>query len=70
MALVIHIPVVDVEALEAVLVLLDMLLVRHRMVEMEKPDQYTEIIYDAMDFDVKLEDRMFTLFALQSSRGS
>ncbi len=47
-----------------------MMATRMRMVEMEKPDQYTEISYDAMDFDVKLEDRMFTLFALQSGRGS
>ena len=47
-----------------------MMATRMRMVEKEKPDQYTESSYDAMDFDVKLEDRMFTLFALQSGRGS
>jgi hypothetical protein len=37
-----------------------------RMMDLEKPDSYTEVRYDAMDFDVALEDRLFTLFSLQS----
>ena len=39
-----------------------------RMIEFETPDEYTELNYEAMDFDVQLEDRMFTVFALQSGR--
>ena len=46
-----------------------MMATRMRMLEFESPDQYTELVYDAMDFDVELEDRMFTVFALQSGRG-
>ena len=45
-----------------------MMATRMRMVELEKPQQYTEISYDTMDFDVTLEDRLFTVFALQSGR--
>jgi hypothetical protein len=41
---------------------------RLRMRELDKPDQYTELIYRAMDFDVEVPDRMFTLFSLQSGR--
>ena len=37
-----------------------------RMMDLEKPDSFTEVRYDAMDFDVALEDRLFTLFSLQS----
>ena len=39
---------------------------RMRMQDMEKPDQYTELEYLDMDFDVDVPDRMFTLFSLQS----
>lgn len=39
-----------------------------RMVDLETPDQYTEIRYHKMDFDVELEDRLFTVFSLQSGR--
>ncbi|NKB98416.1 MAG: outer membrane lipoprotein-sorting protein [Pseudomonadales bacterium] len=39
-----------------------------RMLEFDTPDEYTELSYEAMDFDVELEDRMFTVFALQSGR--
>ena len=46
-----------------------MMATRMRMLEFESPDQYTELVYDDMDFDVELEDRMFTVFALQSGRG-
>ncbi len=41
---------------------------RMRMRELESPDQFTELKYEAMDFDVELEDRMFTVFALKSAR--
>lgn len=37
-----------------------------RMLDLEKPNSFTEVRYDAMDFDVALEDRLFTLFSLQS----
>jgi hypothetical protein len=37
-----------------------------RMLDLEKPDSFTEVRYDAMDFDVALQDRLFTLFSLQS----
>ena len=46
-----------------------MMATRMRMLEFETPDQYTELVYDDMDFDIELEDRMFTVFALQSGRG-
>ena len=46
-----------------------MMATRMRMLEFDTPDQYTELVYDDMDFDVELEDRMFTVFALQSGRG-
>lgn len=41
---------------------------RLRMQELDKPDQYTELSYRTMDFDVEVPDRMFTLFSLQSGR--
>ena len=39
-----------------------------RMVNLEEPDSFTEVRYTDLDFEVKLEDRMFTVFALQSGR--
>ena len=42
---------------------------RMRMVDLESPDQFTEVSYDDMSFDIELEDRMFTVFSLQSGRG-
>ena len=44
-----------------------MMATRMRMAEVDTPDEYTELNYDAMDFDVQLEDRMFTVFALKSA---
>ena len=41
---------------------------RMRMGEIEEPESFTEITYDEMDFDVDLEDRLFTVFSLQSGR--
>ena len=37
-----------------------------RMLDLEKPDSFTEVRYDASDLDVALQDRLFTLFSLQS----
>ncbi len=39
-----------------------------RMVDLEEPNHFTEVTYDDMAFDVELEDRLFTVFALQSGR--
>ena len=39
-----------------------------RMVDLEEADSFTEIRYENINFDVELEDRMFTTFALQSGR--
>jgi outer membrane lipoprotein-sorting protein len=41
---------------------------RMRMVPLDKPDEWTEIAYDEAQFDVKIDDGMFTVFALQSGR--
>ena len=41
---------------------------RMRMQDLAKPDQYTELEYLDMDFDVDVPDRMFTLFSLKSGR--
>ena len=43
---------------------------RLRMVDLEAEDRFTEITYDDMSFDIELEDSLFTVFALQSARGS
>lgn len=43
-----------------------MLATRMRMTDLEEPENYTEVSYQSMDFDVELEDRLFTVFALQS----
>ena len=37
-----------------------------RMVNLEMPEEFTEVSYDAMSFDVTLEDRLFTVFSMQS----
>ena len=39
-----------------------------RMGDLDSPDSYTEVSYEAMDFGVELEDRLFTVFSLQSGR--
>ncbi len=41
---------------------------RMRMVPLDKSDEWTEIVYDQAQFDVKIDDGMFTVFALQSGR--
>jgi len=40
-----------------------------RMLNLEESDSYTEIRYDHIDFDVELDDRMFTTFALRANLG-
>ncbi len=45
-----------------------MMAITLRMVNLDEPDKYTEVRYDEMDFDITLEDRMFTVFSLQSGR--
>ncbi|MEQ8690709.1 MAG: outer membrane lipoprotein-sorting protein [Pseudomonadales bacterium] len=45
-----------------------MMATRMRMTDLEEPEHYTEVSYEAMDFDVQLEDRLFTVFALQSGQ--
>ena len=39
---------------------------RMRMNKIEEPENYTEISYTEAEFDIELEDRTFTVFALQS----
>ncbi len=39
-----------------------------RMDNLEEPDTFTEVRYEGMAFDIPIEDRMFTVFALQSGR--
>jgi hypothetical protein len=39
---------------------------RMRMVKLNAPEKYTELIWGEADFDVELEDQMFTLFYLKS----
>ncbi len=38
---------------------------RMRMFEVETPDSYTELVWDSAEFDVQLEDQLFTLFSLR-----
>lgn len=40
--------------------------IRMRMSKLDEPENYTEVIYDAAEFDIPLEDRTFTVFSLQS----
>jgi len=39
---------------------------RMRMSKLDEPGSYTELDYLAADFDVELDDRLFTVFSLQS----
>ena len=45
-----------------------MMAIAMRMEDLESPGQYTEVRYDEMSFEVVLEDRLFTVFSLQSGR--
>ncbi len=39
---------------------------RMRMVPLDEPDHYTELHYEAAEFDLPLQDRLFTQFSLKS----
>lgn len=39
---------------------------RMRMIPLDEEDHYTEVSYDAAQFDIELADRTFTVYALQS----
>ena len=39
---------------------------RMRMIPLDEVDHYTEVTYDEARFDIELEDRTFTIYALQS----
>jgi hypothetical protein len=43
-----------------------MMTTRSRMSKLESPDKYTELIWQTADFDVEVDDQMFTLFYLKS----
>ena len=45
-----------------------MIAARQRMVKTEVPDEWTEIIMDAIDFDIDVSDRTFTLSNLRNPR--
>ena len=40
---------------------------RMRMNKLDEPENYTELVYEAAEFDIEIEDRTFTVFSLQSS---
>jgi len=42
---------------------------RMRMTDLEEPEHWTEVAYDRAQFDLELDDELFTVFALQSGRG-
>ena len=44
-----------------------MLAKRMRMSDFEEPEQWTEIEYNTIEFDVEIDDRQFTQFALRSN---
>lgn len=39
---------------------------RMRMSDLEDPEKWTEIVYNAIEFDIEIDDRTFTQFALRS----
>ena len=43
--------------------------IRLRMSKLDEPEKYTEIVYEKADYDIELEDRLFTVFSLQSGAG-
>jgi hypothetical protein len=40
--------------------------IKMKMIKLDEPDHYTEVIYDKAEFDIDIEDRTFTVFSLQS----
>ena len=59
-------PLKKMEALEIGEVDGRMMATRSRMSKFESPDKYTELIWETADFDVEVDDQMFTLFYLKS----
>ena len=43
-----------------------MMATRMRMSKLESPDKYTELIWGNADFDIEVDDQMFTLFYLKA----
>lgn len=41
--------------------------IRMRITKSEEPDHWTEIIYEKAEFDIKIQDSKFTLFALRDT---
>jgi hypothetical protein len=41
---------------------------RQRMEKADKPEEWTEIVIDAVEFDVALSDNLFTLSSLRNPR--
>lgn len=41
---------------------------RMRMYKLDEPGRYTEVHYEKADFDIELEDGLFTVFALKTGR--
>ncbi len=45
-----------------------MLATHLRMIQLEEDDHFTELTYDAAEFDIDIDDEMFTLFRLRSGK--
>lgn len=43
--------------------------IRMRMEILDEPDRWTEIVFEQAQFDIELEDRMFTVFELKAGAG-
>ena len=59
------VPLKKMEALEVGELGGRMMALRMRMYEIEKADSYTELTWDEADFDIDLDDQLFTLFSLR-----
>lgn len=59
-------PLKKMEALEVGEVDGRMMATRSRMSKLASPEKYTELIWTTADFDVEVDDQMFTLFYLKS----
>ena len=42
---------------------------RMRMLKLDEPDHWTEVSYDEVEFDVELEEGLFTVYTLRSGAG-
>ena len=41
---------------------------RMRMMKLDEPDRWTELSYQVAEFDLDIDDELFTVFALKSGR--